>query len=156
MQIKAITPEQQKTELVNWKDNMSVGIKTLDGHHQELLKTTNALFLSCLNGEDEARDYFKLTIHKIVEYVKEHFRCEEKLFDQIGFPHKVEHRAHHEKFIKEVLVQVNNFESGGKFVPNRFARFLQDWILTHIAIDDKKYGAFCAKKRAEGVIIPLE
>ena len=145
-----------KYELVNWNDSMSVGVKILDDHHQELLKLTNDLFLACLKGEEEARSFFKQTIRKSVEYVKEHFRCEEELFEQIGFPYKAEHKAHHDEFIKEVVVQVRNFESGGKFVPNRFARFLQEWILTHIAIDDKKYGAFCAKKRAEGVVIPLE
>jgi len=156
MQIKPDKLEARKTDLVNWNDSMSVGIKTLDNHHKELLNTTNALFLACLKSEEEAREFFKSSIRKSVEYVKEHFRCEEQLFEQIGFPHKAEHKAHHDKFIKEVLTQVKSFESGGKFVPNRFARFLQEWILTHIAIDDKKYGAFCAKKRAEGVIIPLE
>ncbi|MDR0496122.1 MAG: hemerythrin, partial [Treponema sp.] len=74
----------------------------------------------------------------------------------ISFPDSQVHKIQHEEFIREVLDEVKKFESGYRFAPGNFARFLQNWILTHIAIHDKKYGVFCDNLRADGVKIPLD
>ncbi|HOV15815.1 MAG TPA: hemerythrin, partial [Spirochaetota bacterium] len=53
-----------------------------------------------------------------------------------------QHKLAHEEFIKKILEEVKNFETGKQFVPNHFVRFLRDWTLEHIAIEDKKYETF--------------
>jgi hemerythrin len=39
---------------------------------------------------------------------------------------------------------------GKMFVPNTFVRFLKDWILTHIAVSDKKYSTYIFDLKKQG------
>ncbi|MDR0555345.1 MAG: bacteriohemerythrin [Treponema sp.] len=129
-------------DVVNWKNTYSVGIKLIDDQHKQLISMTNDLFLSCLKGDDVARAFFKKVIHGAVDYIKVHFDTEEKLMRKIAYPDFAAHKREHEEFIGEVLLRVKDFEEGRKFVPNAFARFLKEWVLTHIAMSDKKYANF--------------
>lgn len=151
MKLKMTDFRSGNTELVDWSDSLSVGIKSIDEQHRQLLEITNALFTACLEGEDAAREFFIKSARKAAEYVQSHFRAEEALLEKAGYPGLGEHRAEHEKFVKELIAQVRNFEAGLKFVPNNFARFLRDWVLTHIAIMDKKYALFFAQRPGGGV-----
>jgi hemerythrin len=56
------------------------------------------------------------------------------------------HKKEHGEFVKRVLEEVKNFEENRQFVPNRFVRFLKDWLLNHIAISDHKFGDFLVSK----------
>ncbi|MDR2393404.1 MAG: bacteriohemerythrin [Treponema sp.] len=125
---------------ITWKDTYSVGIPQIDEQHQELVQLTAALYAACTHGTDAGRVYFKQAIHEIVRYIHFHFSAEEKVMERIEFPELAEHKKQHEHFVKKVLEDVKKFESGKAIVPNTFARFLRDWILTHIAQEDQKYG----------------
>ncbi|MDR0411185.1 MAG: bacteriohemerythrin [Treponema sp.] len=127
---------------VAWDDRYSVGIPAIDRQHQELLILTNELYNACQHGDVAAREHFRGVIHKAVEYVKFHFSAEEQIMEKIKFPRIAEHKREHESFVRQVLENVGEFESGRQFVPNSFVRFLKDWILTHIAMSDQKYHAY--------------
>ena len=145
-----------KSEFLIWKDSFSVGIDVIDDQHKKLINNANALYFACLQGNEAANNFFRHTVRKTMQYILLHFKCEEELFEKIGYPDKAEHKTQHELFIIEVLDQVTKFKSGARFVPNSFVRYLHDWILTHIAIQDKKFGLYYTKKIAEGSVIPRE
>ncbi|MDR1957023.1 MAG: bacteriohemerythrin [Treponema sp.] len=148
----------EENTFVEWKDSYSVGIPKIDAQHQELVQLTARLYDACLSGTETARFYFKQAMHDIVQYVNFHFSAEEKLMERIGFPGLPEHKRQHEAFVKKVLEDVKKFESGKAIVPNIFARFLRDWILTHIAEVDKEYGEyvkfFKKESEVEDMVIP--
>ncbi|MDR0722158.1 MAG: bacteriohemerythrin [Treponema sp.] len=127
---------------IAWKDIYSVGIAQIDEQHQELINLTQRLHQACLGGTEAGRFYFKKAMHDLVNYVTFHFSAEEKLMEKIGFPGLPEHKREHENFVKKVLMDVKNFESGKAIVPNTFVRYLRQWILTHIAQTDQQYGIY--------------
>jgi hemerythrin len=65
--------------------------------------------------------------------------------DGTKYPNAVVHKGEHKKFVQKVLENVRDFEEGRTFVPNAFVRFLRDWILEHIAIQDKQFGFFLSQ-----------
>ncbi|MDR2746494.1 MAG: bacteriohemerythrin [Treponema sp.] len=137
---------------VEWDDRYTTGIQLLDDQHKELIRFTDELFNNCNTGDAQAQESFKKTAHAAVEYVKKHFSAEEKMFENINYPLAAEHKKQHEAFVKRVLEDVRKFEEGGNFVPLAFARFLREWILTHIAVHDKQYAEFIKNLKRRGLL----
>ncbi|MDR2069692.1 MAG: bacteriohemerythrin [Spirochaetaceae bacterium] len=138
--------------IVEWDDRYLIGIPLIDDQHKELIRLTNALYESCLQGDEAARESFKIAIQGTVDYVKFHFSAEERVLQNVNYPEFAVHKKQHEEFVKQILEEVKAFEEGKKFVPNVFVRFLRDWILTHIAMADKKYAAYIIHLKKNGAL----
>jgi hemerythrin len=138
--------------LVEWDERYSVGIPLVDDQHKELVNMTNTLYEGCLAGDEAARAYFLQAIHGTVEYVKYHFAAEEKILENVNYPDILEHKRAHEGFVKNIFEDVKSFQTGKKFVPNVFVRYLKDWILTHIAVEDKRYAEYILNLKKQGLL----
>jgi hemerythrin len=145
----------ENRNIVEWSNRYSVGIPLIDEQHQKLISITNTLYLGCLKGDEKARAYFMQAIHEAVDYVRYHFSAEEKLMERIDYPDLVNHKKQHDEFVKEILLEVQAFEDGKKFVPNIFVRYLRDWVLTHIAISDKHYADYLMALKKHGTLFKL-
>ena len=124
--------------LVEWGKRYATGIQLIDEQHQELINLTNKLFAACLAG-DQTERVFKDTVRGVVEYINYHFSAEEKMLEKINYPELAEHKKQHTSLAKQVLKNIQLFEEGRAFIPNSFVRAMKDWILTHIAVMDKRY-----------------
>jgi len=89
---------------------------------------------------------------RMVEYVQFHFSTEEKLLTRINYPGFQEHKKQHEIMVFNILQAVKDFNEGGIFVPNHFARTLKDWIFSHIAVSDKSFAIFIHERRKKGLL----
>jgi len=131
-----------ENNFVVWDDKYSIGIPLIDSQHKELIALTNELYKACRYGDEAAKEQFRMTIHEAAAYVKFHFSVEEQIMQKAGYPDIVNHKKYHAEFVREVLGNVSAFETGKRFIPQQFARFLWDWILSHIAIVDTKLGSY--------------
>jgi len=144
MQIKtAVVSKHEKH--VTWSDRYSMGIKVIDDQHKGLLDFVNDLFNHASGKEDEEREYFKKVIQQAVNYIKEHFETEEKLMTATKYPGYAEHKKVHDEFTMTVLKTVKDFESGKRLVLEKFAYFLKNWVLGHVAVMDVKYAEYFRK-----------
>jgi hemerythrin len=139
-------------DFIKWDDRYLVNIPLIDGQHKKLIHLTNELYQGCLLGEAAARSCFRKTVKGVVDYVGEHFSTEEKVLETVKYPQLETHRSRHEEFIKKVLEEVKDFQNGRKFVPNLFVRYLKDWILSHIAMEDKHYGEYIFGLKKQGLL----
>jgi len=130
---------------VTWSDRYSMGIKLVDDQHKGLLKFVNELFNHATGDEKAEREYFKSVIQEAVKYIKIHFDTEEKLMLSTKFPGYAEHKMIHDGFTMTVLKSVKDFEGGKRLVLEKFAYFLKDWVLTHVAVEDVKYAGYFRK-----------
>ncbi|MDR2176478.1 MAG: bacteriohemerythrin [Treponema sp.] len=140
----------KSVSFVKWSNKYSVGIPLIDGQHKELIRITNELYQGCLEGDAAARDFFFDAIHGTMDYVKYHFSAEETILTNIKYPRLAEHKKHHEDFVLKMVEDVKSFQQGKKFVPNSFVRFLKEWILSHIAIEDTQYAAYIIDLKKRG------
>jgi hemerythrin len=135
-----------KTEdSVVWDDSYSVGFEIIDNQHKQLIRMTNDLFRGCARGHAAADVAFMKTICDAVEYAQTHFFTEERYMKQAEYPDLPAHKKEHESFVATLREAVRSFEEG-KSQPVVLARFLKNWLLTHIAQNDKKYAPYLAKR----------
>jgi hemerythrin len=139
-----------ENKIVTWHTSYSVGIPLIDAQHQELINLTNALYASCMTGRESSKAVFLKTIRGAVDYIGYHFSTEEKIMERISYPEYAAHKKQHKDFVKEVLRGVDDFTSGRKFIPNAFVHYLKDWVLTHIAVTDKKLGEYLVNLKKQG------
>jgi hemerythrin len=131
-----------RVEYVAWSNSYSVGIKVIDDQHKGLLEFVNDVFNHASGDAKQERAYFSEVIQQAVQYVKEHFATEEKYMISAKYPGYAEHKKAHDQFTLTVVKSVQEFQAGKRLVLHKFAYFLKNWVLSHIAVMDKKYGEF--------------
>jgi hemerythrin len=144
---------QPKVEHVAWSDSYLMNVKVIDDQHKGLLDFVNDLFNHATGNEKDERAYFKEVIQNAVKYIKEHFATEEKYMIATKFPGFKEHKRAHDTFTLTVISSVKEFEAGKRLVLKKFALFLKDWVLSHIAVMDKQYSIYfwkLASRKADG------
>lgn len=134
---------------MEWTQDLSVGVDTIDNQHKELFSRINSLVAAI-------RDHTcKYKIGDIVrfldEYIMFHFAEEEKYMLQHNYPGYAGHKAHHNAFIanfSELKQELPKLEGGQK--PGSYDLSVEtnqvvvDWILDHIAKVDREFGKYLA------------
>ena len=134
--------------LVTWSQTFSVGIRSIDDQHKELLNLVNDMYNHIIGDEKEERAYFRKVIKKTVKYIKVHFATEEKIMQRTKFQGYAGHKRVHDTFILNVVDIIKKYDEGRRVSLIFFTNFVKDWILTHIAIMDKQYFDHLVKNAA--------
>lgn len=131
---------------VEWKDELSVGIGSIDDDHKKLLSLINNLQTAVYYPTGEA--FERQALKELVDYTKYHFEREEKLMRDNDYPEFEEHKRQHEAMIARVTGCMTAYEKDREGTIDDLTRFLKTWLVNHIAGTDQKYSAFL---RSRGV-----
>jgi hemerythrin-like metal-binding protein len=124
---------------LTWSENYSVGDAEMDSQHKRLFQTLNKLHDAMLTPRSgEACDQ---VIQFLLEYAQSHFSAEEALMLRIGYPAYSVHKAAHDQFAGKVKAMQARAVNGEQLARELFD-FLNDWLLRHILVMDKKYTAY--------------
>ncbi len=127
--------------LMTWTEKMSVGVEVLDNDHKKLVSMVNTLFDGIQSGQ--GKEALGKILDGLVAYTVEHFKREEDLFAQTGYPDGASHKALHEDLCKQVVDIQTKFKSGATATLSlEVMNFLKNWLINHIQGTDKKYGPF--------------
>jgi hemerythrin-like metal-binding protein len=129
--------------LINWTNQLSIGIAAVDSQHQRLVELVNSLFDSLSAGN--ASTVMPEIKQELIKYTKIHFRFEEELMQRNGYPKIDEHKAEHNKLVSEVEIMEKKFKSGN----SELVKFLKQWLVEHIKLADKEYGDYIVGLKAQ-------
>lgn len=121
--------------LVEWKEEYSFGNELIDSQHRYLFTIFNDLAGA---GPDDREDASLKCLGQMQEYARVHFRDEERLMDDNGYPGLAEHIEEHKAF----LSQVEDYKSSifSSYVPYQdIVEYLSRWLVEHIMGSDRKY-----------------
>lgn len=127
---------------IQWDNSLSVGVKIIDDQHRKLIDMINDLDASVNQAWEE--EAINETLTGLFEYVQEHFKTEEDLFDEHGYAGGEAHKKEHKAFVGKLLDFHRRIEDRGKEIAPELIDFLQEWLLNHIRKTDGKYAPFLA------------
>lgn len=129
--------------LITWTPAYSVGHPDLDQDHQNLVDLLNMLHEAWETGEDLA---VRLGIvDELLMYTDYHFRREEGLLAEHGYPRLADQQAAH----AALRQSVEDFRSRHLSHPDtaltaEIETFLKTWMMSHILEEDLQYRSLFA------------
>jgi len=131
---------------IDWMDEYSVGIESIDEQHKKLINLINTLqtIVDYTTSEESERE----CLAAVVDYTKTHFVYEEELMRKYGYPDFEAHKAQHQKMIDKVNDLLAAYEKNPKSAMKDALDFLKQWLIRHINGTDKQYSEFLLSKGA--------
>jgi len=126
--------------LIDWTEELSVGIKMVDEQHKELIRLLNELNDALKAGKGQ--DIIGRVLVSLVDYTLIHFGTEETLFETHQYPAYVAHKAEHDKLTNKVLELKTKLDNRQVVFTVEVLIFLRDWLQKHIMRTDKQYSSF--------------
>lgn len=124
--------------IIQWTEDMSVGVERLDEHHRRLIDLTNRLGAAIASGDTERTT--GSVLGELIRYVYYHFGEEERLMELAGYADLPGHRDHHRAMAEHVRGLEARFESDPAAVATAdLHSFLADWLVNHIRSEDLLY-----------------
>ena len=124
--------------IMNWNDNLSVGIDAMDTQHKKLVNLTNQLFDAMKQGK--GKEVLEGVLSELVSYTQEHFSAEERLMQEHSYPALAGQKAQHQELLAQVSEFSNKLKAGELGISIDLCDFLQKWLKVHICKEDKQYG----------------
>lgn len=133
-----------------WMQGLATGVAVIDEQHRGLFQKVNALLDACQQGK--GKDEIGQVLDFLKDYTVTHFRAEEGLMTAYQYPDVAAHKAKHAVFIENIDQLRARFENDGASSDVILAtnRFVVDWLLNHIRIEDSKVGAFLRPRLNRG------
>lgn len=124
-------------KLIEWQDSYSVGINIIDEQHKKLFAWINDLYTAIdAKKDEEALDNI---LGHLLDYVKFHFSTEEKYFEEFDYFNKAEHKDEHREYTEKINNFIEERRNNKSFLSFEVLDFLEDWIISHVLVSDKKY-----------------
>lgn len=130
--------------LLQWNDELSIGINSVDEQHKKLVNIINTLNDALADGK--ANDVLVNIFDELTEYTAKHFGYEEDMFAQHGYVEAAAHKKEHEALITQVKKLQDKMNAGDFMISLEVMVFLKEWLINHILKTDKAYAPFLIAK----------
>lgn len=131
--------------LIEWSNELSVGIDSVDEQHKKLVNMINALNDAKLTGG--SNELLGKIFSGLAAYTQKHFAYEENMFAEYGYSDSVEHKKQHNELIAQVVELKEKFMENPQGTMNdELMLFLKRWLTNHIMRTDKEYSEFLISK----------
>ena len=124
-----------KMEMI-WNDDLIVGIEAIDTDHKMLVALVNKVSDHSL-GHEEMDE----VLYELLAYTGYHFKREEAIMEESGFPGLAEHRRMHEALAAKANALAQTWrETQDPALIAQLLDFLRTWLVKHIMEEDKMIG----------------
>ncbi|MDD5247452.1 MAG: bacteriohemerythrin [Rhodocyclaceae bacterium] len=120
-----------------WTEAMSVGNPVLDLDHQRLIAIINRLWVAENGGN---RQVIEFVLDDLVHYTESHFKREEEMLVQGGYPDCDRHARIHQNICRRLEeIRWEYFQGIREELRGEILEFLKDWLNQHILVEDMRY-----------------
>ena len=122
--------------LIEWKEQFSVGVPSVDHEHRELIELINQLHvnLSAPDSDMSTLDF----LGEIYAKIASHFALEERIMREGGYDEYKDHKADHERLLDEIRDIMDEYEESEAFDEDLLAESLRTWFTEHFSTRDAR------------------
>lgn len=129
---------------LEWNNKWSSGDNVIDQQHRELLEIANNLMTLSFSGAPNEK--IKLQLDLMMKTILKHFKDEEQIQENIGYPGAARHAEIHEALVRKALKIKEDYQHG-LVNPSAFFSFLLDDVLVaHMVEEDSKFFPYIKKQ----------
>lgn len=121
-------------QLLQWKDDYSVGIEAVDYEHKELIALINRLYAELDSAE--ARATVPAFFGDLLKAIGSHFALEEKFMRDHSYGQLDRHKADHERLLDELRDIMEAFDHSAEIDCVELADRLGVWFSRHFRTHD--------------------
>ena len=122
---------------IAWDPKYELGIKSIDDDHQKLVSMIDELLGALSQGK--GRSMITPILKKLEDYTLFHFRREEFFLKCAKYPELEGHILEHRHFIDKIKEIKEKSLLNDATVAVELMKFLQEWLINHIQVTDRKY-----------------
>ena len=131
--------------LLSWSNQYLIGNEIIDAEHQELFSLINTFH--SLWMEKHARQDIAKVLNQLIVYAQMHFRHEEKIMSDAGYPKLDQHQQIHEAMIDTIFKLQQSYEDKNLHVEMDTMKFVKSWLIEHILQNDYLLRDFLSHKK---------
>ncbi|HIJ37960.1 MAG TPA: diguanylate cyclase [Rhodospirillaceae bacterium] len=128
---------------LHWRDFYASGHDVIDREHRNLFDLADAVLAAAL-GEKPTDDILPM-IDSLLNEVVLHFRDEEAILSEIGYPERTEHVGIHKALVAKALQMAKKFSKGKLSLAELFDFLANEVIARHMLTEDRKFFPFLTK-----------
>lgn len=120
--------------LIEWREQFTIGLPEVDHEHRELIAAINALHARLGLGSSVAE--ITGALGDIHSSIAAHFALEERSMAQLGYPALAAHKADHERLLDEILDIMDDVQLPYWNAMDRLGERLAEWFGVHFRTHD--------------------
>jgi len=123
-------------QLLEWKDEFSLGIPEIDFEHRELIQLINEMLVKIYESErtESTSDY----LGEIYARIASHFALEEKIMRERNYDQLADHKADHDKLLNEIRDIMEHYNNDTEIDTDKFVDELNHWFTDHFSTKDAR------------------
>ncbi len=114
---------------LQWRDEFSIGIDSVDFEHQNLMDMINMIYAELDNRRDIAE--IRRTMGEVHAEVSAHFALEERIMRQAGYEEFAAHKNDHENLLDQIRTLMDAIENDPEHALDVLSEQLADWFSGH-------------------------
>ncbi|MFI3155621.1 MAG: bacteriohemerythrin [Methylococcaceae bacterium] len=124
--------------ILNWNNQLVLGIDSVDKQHKHLIDLANQLDEAVAIGAD--RDSIIKIVDSLIDYTVYHFQHEEQLMSAAKFNPTVYavHEAEHKEFVAKMMAVQREVQADINVLSEDLMDYLVNWLCHHILSTDKR------------------
>lgn len=130
---------------VSWTDEYEVDGGVIDKEHQSLVEMANCVF-QMASPEVDSSAMIEV-VKALFLYMEYHFRHEEELMIECGYPGLLDHSQCHRRIVDEMTSSLRATKDIRQYAV-KLRYMMVDWVVAHMINEDKKIGAHIRKARS--------
>lgn len=126
--------------MIVWTERFSIGLKTIDHQHQRLFAMINDLIRNQHAAADS--DAIADVVRRMTEYTDYHFKTEERIMMEYGYPDCPVQVREHAAFKTKAAQFCMDCVTGKRGLSAEILDYLQNWLINHILRSDLRFKDF--------------